>query len=147
MVDDKAYWKKPVGAPSDKEVETYASLLRPGRVLLLGCTEKLLPMCNTALDLQPVFDIPKIVQMNWLDNKEFYTNIIGDGVLNLDKDLCHSLILMASTHCEQLIIRSFSHKLEGMKYACYFPGVEDFSIRPSRAVSFGEFVFFVWMFE
>ncbi len=147
MTTDNSYWINPIGAPTDCEVAKYLELIEPGTIMLLGCTQKLLPLCDVALDLEPLFEDPKIKKMNWLENSDFYQTIIGDGVLNLGRELCHSIVEMASRHSAQLIVRSFNYKLAGMRYACYFPKAGDFEIRPKKTLIFDEYSFFIWRFS
>lgn len=145
---DRSHWLslKPPSAPSVADVGIYQQLLEPGRVLLLGCTEKLLPLADHALDLDPLYDNPVIRQGDWRDNREFFDNIIGDGVFHLDENLCRDLLQMAQKHCRVFISRSFNQKLEGMRYARFFPGPEDFPLRPQEIIQQPLYTFYKWRF-
>ena len=111
-------------APNEREVQIYENLIGDAkRVLLLGYTKQLLHLSTEAIDLNPPADANgvKITKGNWFDiplnSGDRYDVIIGDGVLNL---VGGSLIEHLSKCCSKLVIRFFTEKIEGMKYATYF---------------------------
>jgi len=108
-------------SPNDIEVSIYKDLIGDSSdVLLLGYTKELLFLATTAVDLSYTGTNPKVKIGNWFDIVERHDVIIGDGVLNLagDKLLGH---LLGLCKC-MLIIRFFTKKLKGMRYATYFRG-------------------------
>ncbi len=64
---------------------------------------------------------------------KFYNTIIGDGVLNL---VGGSLVEYFFTNklCDTLIIRFFTEKIDGMKYATYFSHNTNFKISPNIVI-------------
>ena len=146
---DKSYWSKPLPhplSPNDKDVIYYKKNLIVGTTLFLGCTHKLLNISNFQMDVDPWYESSTVIVKNWINNKRFYTNIIGDGVFNFTKDLTDQVLSMCEKYCNNLIVRSFSEKLPNMKVANYFPSYDDFKIKPHRASKFKKYYFFVWKF-
>jgi hypothetical protein len=102
--------------PDAKEVSIYEQYIKSSdTVLLLGYTKQLINLSTKAIDLNPIND--KIIKQDWFSVNEHYDVIIGDGVLNL---VGGELVTHLSKYCNTLIIRFFTDKIEGMKYATYF---------------------------
>ena len=106
--------------PNEYEVSIYEKYKVTGKVLLLGYTKQLIHLCDEAMDINP----PKInktnkniINQDWFTITEYYDTIIGDGVLNL---VGGELVEFLSKHCDTLIIRFFTEKINGMKYATQF---------------------------
>jgi hypothetical protein len=133
-------------SPSIEDVEIYKKNLLNGSTLLLGSTKELLGICDQALDIDPVYPNEKIIIGDWLDNKDFYTNIIGDGILNFSDSLCHELLDMAEKNCNNFIVRAFNYKMPIMKIAQYFPTEESFKSAPQVMYQNKEYSFFKWTF-
>lgn len=147
---DKNYWglehPHPL-SPSDDDVLEYRFHLKTGSTLLLGCTKKLIPLSNRQLDIDPWYDGDTVIVGDWVDNKHFYTNIMIDGGLCFTKELCDSIIKMASKNCKVLIARVFDYKLDTMKIAAYFPNFADFEIEPIYTFKTEkEYTFYIWEF-
>lgn len=117
MLNDSEHFNslKPPLAPNDDEVEIYKSYIE-GKTLLLGYTKELIDLCDNAFDLNPPLN-SKVVKQDWFTIDEHYNTIIGDGVLNL---VSGDLVEYLSKYCDQLIIRFFTEKIDGMKYATNF---------------------------
>ena len=98
------------------------------------------------MDIDPWIKGPDVIKGDWLDNQQFYDNIIGDGVLNLNKGLSKKLFKMAQKHCKNFVVRSFKAKLPNMKVAEYFPDAKDFKITPHITRHLQDYCFFVWRF-
>lgn len=147
---DKSYWASELPlplSPSDDDVLEYEFHLKKGTTLLLGCTKKLIPLSDRQLDNDPWYEGDTIITGNWTDNKHFYTNMILDGGLCFTKELCDSIINMASTNSKVLIARVFDYKLDSMKIANYFPMFDDFEIKPTfRFKTAKEYTFYIWEF-
>ena len=147
---NKEYWAKlqnhPL-APSESDADVFMRMLLPGSVLLLGCTRRLIPMSTSQLDIDPWFSGPNMVVGDWRDNRRRFDNIIGDGSLNLSKEICDGVLEMASGHCDILVARCFNRKLEGMMVATHFPGPQDFPIEPCTHLDLGEYSFYSWRFS
>lgn len=105
-------------SPNKLEINIYSQYILPeSRTLLLGYTKELYELCDEAIDLNPPLLDSKIIQGDWFKIDRFYDTIIGDGVLNL---VGGDLVTYLSTHCRRLIIRFFTEKNPGMKYATQF---------------------------
>jgi len=149
MEVNKNYWEKeliPPYSPSEGDFLVYKNNLLLGKTLLLGCTHKLIKISDIQLDIDPWYQEKSVVIGNWIDNKDFYENIIGDGVFNFTKDLTDKTLLMSSNCCKKLIVRSFKEKLPSMRIANYFPNIDDFLIKPSNYINFEKYIFLIWNF-
>lgn len=150
MSVDKEYWriKLPLPySPSPGDISIFRHHMEPGRTLLLGCTHDLIPLSDKQMDTDPWYENDTVIVQDWSTNVVFYTNIIGDGVLNFSKELTDSIIFMALGCCSRLIIRSFNRRLPNMKVAQYFPGVNDFTLAPDIVEVFDDYSFFIWKFQ
>lgn len=104
-------------SPNEYEVSIYEKY-KGTNTLLLGYTKQLVYLCNIAIDLNPPLNYnEKIIKQDWFTINEHYDVIIGDGVLNL---VGGDLVKHLSSYCNTLIIRFFTNKINGMKYATYF---------------------------
>lgn len=143
---DNSYWSKEMRhpySPSASDAGIFKSLLF-GRVLLLGCTHKLIQLSDVQIDHDPWYDGPNVVKKDWRENDSFFDTIIGDGVLNLDCDLSEAVVEMASKHSKRLVVRWFSHKLPLMKVARCFDRPKQ---PPSLAIPFDGYSFLLWDFK
>ena len=150
MSVNKEYWStefpSPYG-PSEDDVRIFSEKRITGKTLLLGCTKKLIPITDLQMDIDPWYDGPNVLLKNWLDNTDYYENIIGDGVFNLTKELADGLLQMASKYCKVLIIRSFNYKFEKLRIAKNFPTQIDFLIAPTESIIFKDYSFYIWIFQ
>ena len=73
--------------------------------------------------------------------------MVGDGVLNLNKDLTISVLKMASKYSNRLIVRYFNSKLPEMKIADQFENPANLFIPPNIIKDFGIYSFLVWKFN
>jgi hypothetical protein len=150
MVVDKTYWSKemiPPYGPSDKDIELCNSHKIDGSTLLLGCTHKLIAHTNYQLDIDPWYKAKTVIVGDWKNNVSFYENMVGDGVLNLSKDLTVSVLKMASKYSNRLIVRYFNRKLPEMKIADQFENPANLFIPPNIIKDFGIYSFLVWKFN
>ena len=111
MIVDKTYWGSDLPlplSPSDSDVEIYKRYLKEGTTLMLGCTKKLLPLSDKQLDLDPWYNGETVIVGDWVNNVDFYNNIIIDGGLCFNKKLCNDIVKMASNNCEIFISRSIA---------------------------------------
>ena len=146
---NKEYWAsnlpRPL-SPSDLDVNLFKTFMTDGTTLLLGCTKKLIPVSNRQLDLDPWNDNSTVIIGDWCDNKHYYVNILIDGGLCFNKELCDNVVKMASKNCKNFIARTFVKKLDIMKIADYFPLEEDFEIKPTTTIECGSYNFYIWRF-
>lgn len=144
------YWKRlrwPL-APSCNDVAVYRKYLLPGTTLLLGCTQSLLHLSDRQLDLVPLYGHCTEIRGSWETNRHFYTNMVLDGGLNLNEQLCRHTLNMASHNCNMFISRCFNHRTSCMKVATYFPSQDTFHIRPSKCIHTPyNYTFYIWCFE
>ena len=149
MISDTTNWqnlKTPGFFPNEAEVEIYKKYiadLKP--VYLLGMTQELAPYCDIAVDLTPVpVGIPTI-QANWLDLTGFEAGaIIGDGVINLTG---FELVDKMSKLTKVLVCRVFIKKLDGMKYATFFPKESELP-NPTKVIKTSDStVMVLWNFD
>lgn len=145
----KEYWSqdfpRPLG-PNDEDVNIFKDNMIPGRSLLLGCTKKLLDLSDVQIDLDPWWIGPNTITGNWLDNKDFFENILCDGGLCFTKELADGMLDMASKNCKVFINRTFTRKLPIMKIADYFPQPNDFKIIPTKTIVKEDYSFYIWKF-
>lgn len=150
MQVNQNYWKKTLPHPlnpNKEDVKIYQEyMLDTGPTLLLGCTKKLVPISDKQMDLDPWLKGPTVIKGDWIDNHEHFTNLIGDGVLNLNKELTKNVLKMAQKYSKNLVVRSFKRKQKGMRVAEYFPEPKDFKITPYITRHLDEYYFFVWRF-
>ena len=145
----REYWAsltEPPLAPSDNDVDIFRSNLLNGETLLLGVTRKLMPLCDKAMDIDPFEVNEKVVIQDWVTNTNFYTNMIIDGGLCLNKQLCDEVLKMASKNCKRFISRNFNYRLPTMQVAQHFPNKFDFSIVPNKEIVFDLYTFYIWDF-
>jgi hypothetical protein len=146
---DNSYWSKELLHPlfpSISDVELYKQNIGKGSTLLLGCTHKLIPISDFQMDLNPWCEAPTMIVKDWRDNETYYDNIIGDGVLNFNKELTDSILTMCKKYCTNFVARSFKRKLENMKISDYFPKENDFHIMPDLIDEYDDYSFFCWSF-
>ena len=113
---------------------------------MLGCTKKLIDISDVQMDIDPWYESQTVIKQNWIENKKFYDNIIGDGVLSFTKELSDNILEMASKNCNTFIARTFTKRLSIMKIANHFPSENDFSIRPTLTIPFENYSFYIWRF-
>lgn len=101
--------------PCPEEVEVFKQHIIPGKVLLLGSTYDLLPLCTDAIDLVPKYE--QVRYGDWYEMEGYYNTIIADGVFSWGYE---ELLEKISMHCDVFICRVFSKKFPTMKYATHF---------------------------
>uniref|UniRef100_A0A6C0C9F6 Uncharacterized protein n=1 Tax=viral metagenome TaxID=1070528 RepID=A0A6C0C9F6_9ZZZZ len=102
--------------PNEYEADIYTRH-KKGKTLLLGYTKQLLHLCDDAMDNNPNLDIKNVIKQDWFTLDKHYDTVIGDGVLNL---VGGGLVTYLSTRCDRLIVRFFTEKINGMRYATFF---------------------------
>jgi hypothetical protein len=121
MILDTQHWQnlKPPLSPNEYEIELFKlhiNGLHP--VCLLGMTKELIPLCDFMVDINPIPQDKSVIKLDWKDLDKKSSVIIGDGVLNLAGiELIDHLLNLT----DKIVCRVFLKKLEGMKYAQYFP--------------------------
>jgi hypothetical protein len=134
-------------APSDEDVQTYANLIVGDKVMLLGSTFKLLSLSTVAYDIEPQYPVEKIHKSDWLDIEDVADTVLADGCLALDRTLSDALLTKFQHQCKRFIARTFNRRLDGMKYATFFPTTTDFNIMPTSSLVLEDYSFHVWDFK
>ena len=91
---DRDYWTNLQwpAAPNNADYGVFEQYCK-GKVLLLGSTKLLLPLCTEAWDINPVYNDPKIKARDWFTlDKHWDTVIIDGGLTILDQATCAQLI-------------------------------------------------------
>lgn len=149
MTVDKTYWESDLLhplSPNDLDVDLFKTFMTNGTTLLLGCTKKLIPLSNRQLDIDPWYDGDTVIVGDWVNNQHYYVNILIDGGLCFNKELCDNVVKMASKNCKNFIARTFIKKLDIMKIADYFPLEQDFEIKPTMSIECSSYNFYIWRF-
>lgn len=144
---DKTYWESgfvyPL-CPNESNVAFFKKNLLKGSTLLLGCTRAFLEISDYQMDIDPWYEADTVIQQDWTENKAFFDNIIGDGVLNLDCDLQNKILNMAQKCCNRLMVRYFNNKLPSMRVATCFIESKDMILQPSLVKNMGDYSFLIW---
>ena len=143
--DDKSYWTglKWPAAPNQDDYRVFSSYCT-GRVLLLGSTKLLLPLCTEAWDLEPVYNDPKIKARDWFTLDSYWDTIIVDGALAFGKEFTDRLLPIVLAHCDCFISRAFLNPSWPTKYACYFPRAEELTPQPTEHPINEVYTFYIW---
>jgi hypothetical protein len=143
--NDPQYWinLQWPAAPNQNDYSVFSSYCT-GRVLLLGSTKLLLPLCTEAWDLNPVYDDPKIKSRDWFTLDEPWDTIIVDGALAFGKDYCEQLLKAVLPNCDRFIARAFLNPNWPTKYAQYFPRAHELTPVPQEHPINEVYTFYIW---
>ena len=142
---DREYWTnlKWPAAPNLDDYSVFESYCT-GRVLLLGSTKLLLPLCTEAWDLEPKYADAKIKNKDWFSLDEHWNTIIVDGALALGEEYCKTLLPIVLNHCNRFIARAFLNPNWPTKYAVYFPRAEELIPQPTEHPINEVYTFYIW---
>ena len=143
---DRDYWTNLQwpAAPNEDDYKIFASYCT-GRVLLLGSTKLLLPLCTEAWDLEPKYNDPKIKNKDWLSIDSHWDTVIIDGGLTiLDDKVCSHLISTVLAHCDTFVARSFLNPSWPTRYARYFPLADELTPVPQEHPINEVYTFYIW---
>ena len=142
---DQSYWKSLTwpAAPNQDDYNVFASYCA-GRVLLLGSTLTLLPLCDQAWDLEPKYTDPKIHNRDWFTLDGHWHTIMLDGGLSLGKEFCDQLLPVVLSHCDRFVVRSFLNPNWPTKYAVYFPRAHELTPPPQEHPINEVYTFYIW---
>lgn len=145
MHNDRGYWSNLTwpAAPNQDDYRVFESYCH-GRVLLLGSTQLLLPLCTEAWDLEPVYDDPKIKQRDWFNLNEHWDTIIIDGALSYGMEFTYQLLPIVLANCDRFISRTFLNPNWPTKYAVYFPRAEELTPQPQEHPVNDIYTFYIW---
>lgn len=141
----REYWQSLTwpAAPDPVDYEVFESYCR-GRVLLLGSTRLLLPLCTEAWDIDPVYDDPKIIQRDWFGLDQHWDTIIIDGGLSYGKEFTARLLPIVLNNCDRFVSRSFLNPSWPTKYAVYFPQAHELDPVPEQHPINDVYTFYIW---
>jgi hypothetical protein len=142
---DKDFWTNLTwpAAPNLDDYKVFESYCK-GRVLLLGSTRLLLPLCTEAWDVNPVYDDPKIQSRDWFTLDKHWNTIIVDGALAFGKDYCEQLLKTVLPNCDRFVARTFLNPNWPTKYACYFPRANELTPQPQEHPINEVYTFYIW---
>ena len=143
--EDTDYWSALTwpAAPNQDDYLIFESYCM-GRVLLLGSTQLLLPLCTEAWDIDPVYNDPKIKQRDWFNLDEHWDTIIIDGGLSYGMEFTHQLLPIVLANCDRFVSRTFLNPNWPTKYACYFPKVQELTPQPVEHPINEVYSFYIW---
>ena len=143
--NDPQYWTtlKWPAAPNEEDYRVFEHYCS-GRVLLLGSTKLLLPLCTEAWDLTPAYNDPKIRTRDWFSLDAHWDTIIIDGGLTLGKEFTERLLPIVLAHCDQFISRTFLNPNWPTKYAVYFPRAQELTPQPEEHPINEVYSFYIW---
>ena len=143
--DDIEYWTALTwpAAPNEDDYRVFSSYCT-GRVLLLGSTKMLLPLCTEAWDVNPVYNDPKIKQRDWFNLNEHWDTVIVDGALSYGMEFTHQLLPIVLANCDRFVSRTFLNPNWPTKYACYFPQVHELNPVPQEHPVNEVYTFYIW---
>lgn len=145
MNTDISYWTT-LKWPAAPNIDDYAvfSSYCTGRVLLLGSTQLLLPLCTEAWDIEPRYNDPKIIAKDWFTLNEHWDTIIIDGGLSYGKEFTERLLDRVLPNCDKFISRTFLNPNWPTKYACYFPKAHELTPVPAEHPINEVYTFYIW---
>jgi hypothetical protein len=142
---DPQYWAslKWPAAPNEDDYKIFESY-SSGRVLLLGSTKLLLPLCTEAWDSKPVYDNPKILARDWFTLDSHWDTVIIDGGIAFGKEFTERLLAVVLPNCDRLVARAFLNPNWPTKYACYFPRAHELTPQPLEHPVNEVYTFYIW---
>ena len=142
---DNSYWTslKWPAAPNNDDYRVFEQYCQ-GRVLLLGSTRLLLPLCTEAWDLHPLYSDPKLKKRDWFTIDEHWDTVIIDGGLAFGKEFCEQVLARVLPRCNRLVSRAFLNPNWPTKYAVYFPRAEELSPQPTEHKINEVYGFYIW---
>jgi len=145
MNSDNSFWTtlKWPAAPNLDDYSVFEHYCT-GRVLLLGSTQLLLPLCTQAWDVEPRYNDPKIIAKDWFTLDEHWDTIIVDGALALGKEFTERLLPIVLAHCDTFVARAFLNPNWPTKYAVYFPRAEELTPMPLEHPINNIYTFYIW---
>lgn len=142
---DKEFWTglKWPAAPNTGDFAVFSSYCK-GRVLLLGSTKLLLPLCTEAWDLEPKYADSKIKNRDWFSLDDHWDTIIVDGALALGEQFCNDLLKVVLPNCDRFVARAFLNPNWPTKYAVYFPRAHELTPKPTEHPINEVYTFYIW---
>lgn len=142
---DTEFWTtlKWPAAPNNQDYLVFSGYAT-GRVLLLGSTKLLLPLCTEAWDLEPKYPDPKIKNKDWFELNEDFDTVMIDGGLAFGKEFTERLLPIVLAHCDTFVARVFLNPNWPTKYAVYFPRANELTPQPQEIKINEVYSFYIW---
>lgn len=142
---DNSYWTtlKWPAAPNEDDYQIFESYCS-GRVLLLGSTKQLLPLCDEAWDIDPLYQDSKLEQRDWFTLDEHWNTILIDGGLAFGEQFCKDLLKVVLPNCDRFVARAFLNPNWPTRYACYFPLAHVLDPAPEEHPINEVYTFYIW---
>ena len=141
----REYWQSLIwpAAPNQVDYEVFEQYCS-GRVLLLGSTQLLLPLCTEAWDVDPVYNDPKIIQRDWFGLDEHWDTVIIDGGLSYGEEFTARLLPIVLNNCDRFVSRTFLNPSWPTCYAVYFPKADELTPVPKEHAINEVYSFYIW---
>jgi hypothetical protein len=145
MNNDNSFWTslKWPAAPNLDDYRVFESYCT-GRVLLLGSTQLLLPLCTEAWDIEPRYADTKIQARDWFTLDKHWDTIILDGGLSYGKEFTEQLLPIILAHCDRFVTRAFLNPNWPTTYAVYFPRANELTPMPIEHAINEVYTFYIW---
>ena len=130
-------------APNESDYAVFEQYCS-GRVLLLGSTKLLLPLCDEAWDLEPRYPDPKIVKRDWFSLDQHWDTVILDGGLAYGQEFTARLLPIVLAHCDRFVARAFLNPNWKTTYAVYFPRANELTPVPEEHPVNDIYTFYIW---
>ena len=142
---DREFWTSLTwpAAPNQDDYNIFEQYCQ-GRVLLLGSTRLLLPLCTEAWDLEPCYPDEKIKRRDWAELDEHWDTIIIDGGIAFGQEFTRRLLRSVLPNCDRFVARSFLNPTWKTKYATWFPRAQDFDTVPAEHPVNDIYTFYIW---
>jgi hypothetical protein len=143
--NDREFWTNLTwpAAPNQDDYNIFEQYCK-GKVLLLGSTKLLLPLCTEAWDLEPKYNDDKIKNKDWFTLDEHFDTIIIDGGLAFGKEFTERLLPIVLKNCNRFIARAFLNPNWPTKYAVYFPRAHELNPQPEEIPINEVYTFYIW---
>ena len=143
--NDTEFWTnlKWPAAPNIDDYSVFEQYCK-GKVLLLGSTKLLLPLCTEAWDLEPKYADLKIKNKDWFSLDEHFDTVMIDGGLAFGKEFTERLLPIVLANCNTFVARAFLNPNWPTKYAVYFPRAEELTPQPQEIKINEVYSFYIW---
>jgi hypothetical protein len=141
----REYWQSLTwpAAPNQDDYRVFESYCY-GRVLLLGSTQLLLPLCTEAWDIDPVYPDSRIAQRDWFTLDQHWDTIIIDGGLSYGQEFTACLLPIVLNNCDRFVSRTFLNPNWPTRYAVYFPRATELDPVPEEHPINEVYTFYIW---
>jgi hypothetical protein len=145
LIEDKDYWLN-LTWPAAPNLDDYRIFEAhcTGRVLLLGSTRLLLPLCTEAWDVVPRYEDAKIKNRDWFSLDQHWDTVITDGSIAIGREFTERLLPIVLKNCDTFIARAFLNPNWPTRYANYFPQAHELEPMPEEIPISEVYTFYLW---